>query len=152
MNSLPASSFETTTVKPTLQNLIDKLIAPLVPIATRNNSLIVNDVPSFLKFGIDEQTVACVIDGVLRSVIHNARETCIRVSAQFLYGKTMVVSVKDSNSFNTYAVACSLQDVLPVAQKIGGGLDITNQRQKVTTIAFRFPAEQETTQPLKAVE
>ena len=143
MNSLPASSFETPAIKPALQNLIDRLIAPLVPIAARNNSFIVNDVPSFLKFGHDEKGVASVIDGILRSVIHNARESCIRVSAQLLYGKMIVVSVKDSNSFNTYAVACSLQDVLPLAQKLGGGLDIMNQRQKVTTIAFRFPAEQE---------
>jgi len=141
MNTLPASSFESSAVKPALQHIIDKLIAPLVPIATRNNSLIVNDVPSFLKFSNDEQIVASVIDGILRSVIHNSRDTCIGVSAQLLYGKTMVVSVKDSNSFNTYAVACSLQDVLPLAQKLGGGLDITNQRQKVTTIAFRFPAD-----------
>ena len=142
MNYLPASSFESPAANPALQSVIDKLITPLVPIAVRNNSFIVNDVPSFLKFGNDEKGVASVIDGILRSVIHNARESCIRISAQLLYGKMMVVSVKDSNSFNTYAVACSLQDVLPLAQKLGGQLDISNQRQKVTTIAFKFPVEE----------
>lgn len=149
MNSLPASSYETPATKPVLQSVIDKLISPLLPVAVRNNSFIVNDVPSFLRFGNDEKEVACVINGILRSVIHNARESCIRVSAQLMYGKLMVVSVKDSNSFNTYGVACSLQDVLPLAQKMGGQLDITNQRQKVTTIVFKFPVEEANQHSLK---
>jgi len=136
--------------KTVLQNVVDKLIHTLSPVAIRNNSSIVNDIPSKLDIGADENTVISVISGLLRSVINNARESCIRISAKEMYGKIVTVMVKDSNSFNTYAVACSLQDVVPLAEKIGGHLDITNERKKVTTIAFRFPIgqQQQNTVPL----
>ena len=49
------------------------------------------------------------------------------------------INVKDDNCYNAYAVALSLQDVVPLAEKIGGDLNITNQRQRITTISFRFP-------------
>ena len=137
---------------PQLEHMVDNLIKPLVPLAVRNNSFIVNDIPSHLMIAIDETAVAPVIDGLLRSVINNARESCIRISAHLLYGKMIVVSVKDSNSFNTYAVACSLQDVVPLAQKIGGRIDIMSQRRKITTIAFRFPIEHADNEPRKDTE
>ncbi len=130
-------------VNPVLQDLMNRLIKTILPVAVRNNTLIVNDVPSGLQINIDENDLAGAISGLLHSVIHNAKESCIRISANEMYGNTIVLSVKDSNSFNTYGVACSLQNVVPLAQKIGGKLDISNQRQKITTIAFRFPIEQD---------
>jgi hypothetical protein len=128
--------------KPPLQNLIDKLTKSLLPLAVRNHSFIVNDVSPGLTINGEENAVISVLDGLLRSVINNARESCIRISAQEMYGKMIIVSVKDSNSFNTYAVACSLQDVVPLAERIGGRLDISSKTGKITTIAFRFPIEQ----------
>src|SRR5258705_12779605 len=90
--------------KTVLQNLVDRLIKTLLPVAARNNSSFVNDVPSMLNIGGDGNIVASVINGLLRSVINNARESCICISAKEMYGKMVMVSVKDSNSFNTYAV------------------------------------------------
>ncbi|HET6996439.1 MAG TPA: hypothetical protein VFI06_15700 [Chitinophagaceae bacterium] len=127
-----------------LQNLIQQLAQPLLPLAVRNNSFLVNDIAPHLGVRGDRNTVAAVIDGILRSVINNTRESCIRIFAQELYGNLMEISVKDSNSFNTYAVACSLQDTVPLAQQIGGQLDIMNQRQRITTIVFRFPINHQT--------
>jgi len=122
-----------------LQNLIQHLAQPLLPLAVRNNSFLVNDVAPHLGLYGDKNAVSRVIDGILRSVINNARESCIRISARELYSNMIEILVKDSNSFNTYAVACSLQDIVPLAQQAGGQLDIMNQRQRITTIVFRFP-------------
>lgn len=138
----PVDSFSTP-AKAVLQNLVDGLIKKQLAIAVRNNSFIINNVPPKLSISGYENVVASVINSLLHSVIINARETCISISAKELYGKTVVVSVKDSNSYNTYAVACSLQDVVLQAEMIGGNIDITSQRQKITTIAFRFPIVQE---------
>jgi len=129
--------------KTVLQNLVDGLIKTLLPVAVRNNSSFVNDVPSKLNIRCDGNIVASVINGLLLSVINNARETCISISAKEMYGKMVMVSIKDSNSFNTYAVACSLQDVVPLAKKIGGELAITNPKQQVTTVVFKFPIDQQ---------
>src|SRR6266496_160314 len=120
MKTIESANSFSNPAKTALQNLVDGLIKTLLPVAERNNTSIVNDVPSKLSIGGDENTVASVISGLLRSVINNARESCIRISAKEMYGKMVMVSVKDSNSYNTYAVACSLQDVVPLAQKIGG--------------------------------
>ena len=129
-------------VKTTLQNVVDSLINKLLPVARRNNSSIVNNVSPKLNLAGDLNSVASVIGGLLRSVISNARESCIQISAKELYGKMVMLSVRDSNSYDTYAVACGLQDVVHLAEKIGGHLDITSERQRVTTIAFCFPMEE----------
>jgi hypothetical protein len=122
-----------------LQNLVQRLAQPLLPLAVRNNSFVVNDVAPHHGLHSDKITVSAVIDGILRSVINNARESCIRISAHELYSNIMEISVKDTNSFNAYAVACSLQDIVKLAQQAGGQLDIMNERQRITTIVFRFP-------------
>jgi len=129
--------------KPVLHDLVDGLIKTILPVAVRNNTFIVNDVPAGLFIDVDANDLAGVISGLLRSVIHNAKESCIRISANEMYGNTIVLSIKDSNSFNTYGVVCSLQNVVPLAQKIGGKPVISSQRQKITTIAFRFPIQQQ---------
>lgn len=140
MNLTLPSSLENP-VKPVLQHIVDKLIMPLVGVASRNNNSIINEVPAHLRIGNNEGVVASVIDGLLRSVVFNAKESCIRITAQVLYENFMLISVKDTNSFNTYGIACSLQDVVPLAHKLGGELDIMDQRQRITTITFRFPLE-----------
>jgi len=139
--NLPLTTTLENPVKPSLQYIVDNLILPLAAVASRNNNTIVNEVPSHIRLGNDQTAVSSVIDGLLRSVILNTRESCIRVTAQLLYEKFMVIAVKDTNSFNTYGIACSLQDVVPLAQRLGGELDIMSQQQKITTISFKFPVE-----------
>ena len=139
--NLPLATTLENPVKPSLQYIVDNLILALAAVASRNNNTIINEVPSHIRLGNDQNAVSSVIDGLLRSVIFNTRESCIRVTAQLLYEKFMVIAVKDTNSFNTYGIACSLQDVVPLAQKLGGELDIMSQRQKITTISFKFPVE-----------
>ncbi|MFI5129542.1 MAG: hypothetical protein ACHQFX_06100 [Chitinophagales bacterium] len=131
-----------TSTKPMLQNAVERLIKSLGPVAIRNRSSFVNDIPANLEIGNDENKVISVISGLLRSVINNARESCLRISAKEMYGTMVTVSVKDSNSYDTYAVACSLQDVVPLAEKIGGQLNIISEKEKVTTFTFRFPIDQ----------
>ena len=126
-------------VKTNLHEITDHLIKTLLPSATRNNNLIVNDISPGFVITRDERTIASVISGVIFSVINNARDSCIHVSAKKIYEKMMVITVKDSNSYNTYGIACSLQDVLPVAQEIGGDIDISNEHENITSIVFSFP-------------
>ncbi|MEI9908433.1 MAG: hypothetical protein WDO71_01415 [Bacteroidota bacterium] len=118
--------------------------------AMRNGSLIVNDVPEKLDVRMDETAVGAIINGLLYAVVSNAKDTCIRVSAKETYGNMIEVFVKDDNSCHTYAVACNLQEVVPMAEKIGGDINITNEHKNVTTIAFRFPAANEELEYLAA--
>ncbi len=128
-----------TPVKASLYQVVDQLLKNSLPAATRNRNSIINNVPSKLSVNADEEIVTSVIRGMLHAEVINAADSVIYISAKELYGNMIEVNVKDDNCYNTYAVALSLQDVVPLAEKVGGNLNITNQKQKITTISFRYP-------------
>lgn len=122
-----------------LYQLVDNNVKNYLAIAKRNSNSFINNVNDKLWVNANEAILNSVIGGVLNAVVTHVRESHIQISAKELYGKMIEVNVKDDNCYNTYAVALSLQDVVPLAEKIGGRIDITNQRQKITTVTFRFP-------------
>lgn len=139
MNALVKTTVTNPVSQTVLKSLVDELVKKSLPLAVRNQSLIVNNIPDKLTIAADENVIAKVVSGLLEAVINNARNSCIYVSAKMIYENMVEVFVKDNNSYHTYAIACGLQDVAPEAEKIGGRLHIMNQRQKVTTISFTFP-------------
>lgn len=143
METLLSSTRSNALIQTSLKNLVDQLVKKTLPSAVRNRSLIINDISEKMVVNTDEGVLANVISGLLYAVVSNARESCIRVFARNIYDSMVEVSVKDNNSCHTYAIACCLQDVVPVAEQIGGRLDIMNQRQCVTTISFTFPVVKE---------
>jgi hypothetical protein len=123
-----------------LKQLAERLLNHSRQAAERNNSQVVNDIPEKFVANKDERILAEVIKGMLTAVINNAKDTCIRISAKLLYGNKVEVLVKDPNSYHSFALACGLQDVFPLAAKIGGDINITSHKKKVTTVSFVFPA------------
>ena len=126
-----------------LHELVDDVIKKSSQIPVNSKSLIENNVAGNLYINTNEDIVASVIDGLLHSMIINATEGDIHISAQELFGNTIKVFVRDNNCYNTYAVACNLKNMVPLAEQIGGFLNITNQRQKITTLEFSFPVKKE---------
>jgi hypothetical protein len=122
-----------------LQKLVDDLIGKTSTNATVNKSAIRNTISPDLYINMNEDIVASVIEGMLTSMMANGTDGVIDITAKELFSNTIKLSVKDNNCYNTYAVACSLQNLVPQAERIGGFLNITNQRQKITTIEFSFP-------------
>jgi hypothetical protein len=124
-----------------LYKVIDDSINKYLSAASSNSNSLINNVNDKLNIFVDETIIGSVVGGLLNAVISHVKESHIYVSAKELYGKIVEINVKDDNCYNTYAVALSLQDVVPLAEKIGGHLNITNQRQKITTISFQFPLQ-----------
>lgn len=127
--------------KPAIRKLVDQLVDASLSSAARHRSFVVNEVPENLRlFGTDENMVAAVINGMLHAVIGNTRESCVRISAREIHaGKSVEVVVKDTGCFSSYALACDLQTIFPMAQKIGGYLSISAEKQNNSTITFNFP-------------
>lgn len=123
----------------TLKTLVDHLIESSLPEAERNGSRIVNEVSEKLSINTDSNAITFVVNGLIHAMISNTKDSSIRIFAKEIYEGMIELSVKDNNCCHTYAVACNLQEMVPRAQKIGGSLNITNQRQSITTISFRFP-------------
>jgi len=122
-----------------LQKLVDDVVARSCAGAANDKILIKNNISADLYINTNEDIVASVIEGMLGSMIANAGDGDIDISARELFSNTIKLCVRDNNCYNTYAVACSLQTMVPLTEKIGGYLNITNQRQKITTIEFSFP-------------
>lgn len=119
--------------------LVNRLIISSLPVAVRNNSFFVNDVPADLAFTADAEMVATVLGGMLQSVATNATDSCIRVTAK-VYTHVILVHVRDNNQCNTMSITDSLQQMQGLTQKIGGFLGITSKRREETVITFSFPA------------
>jgi|GEM_PF-1024464 len=129
--------------KTAIRKLVDRLVEASLPAAVRNRSFIVNEIPENLLFqNSDENMVASVVSGMLHAVLNNAKESCVRISAKEIHdGKTMQVFVKDTGCFSSFALACDLQNVFPIAEKLGGYLSIATEKQNHTTITFNFPLQ-----------
>ena len=105
--------------------------------ATRKNSFIINDVPNDLEVNTDEHMLATVFGSLLNTVINNTENCCIRISAK-LYGRVVLLHLKESHRLNSPAFAGNLRQVQQLAEKIGGTVSISNDRNEVTTIVFSF--------------
>jgi hypothetical protein len=129
--------------KLSLHYAVDELVKTSLAATNFNRNTILNNISPSLYITSNEEVILSVILRIVEGVITHASDSVIYISGKELYDKMIEVKIKDENCYNTYAVAVSLQDAVPMAEKIGGHLDITNQKQKITTIAFRFPLEKD---------
>lgn len=121
-----------------LKQLTTRVADSYLPVAVRNNSFFMNDIPDNMLLEHNQEWISSIISGLLSAVVMHAKETCIRFTAR-KYGHVVVLEIRESGCISTYAMACGLQDVQSLAEKIGGCLTISVNKEKTTTIAFSFP-------------
>jgi K+-sensing histidine kinase KdpD len=117
--------------------MVGRISASSIPTAAQRNSFIVNDIPKELNVNANEHMLASVFGSLLNTVITNTRDCCIRVSAK-LYGKVVLVHLKESHHTINNAFNGSIRQVQQLAEKIGGTISINSDRDKATTIVFTF--------------
>jgi hypothetical protein len=81
--------------------------------------------------------LAAVFGSLLNAVISHTENSCIRVSAK-LYGKVVIVNLKETHQPVTPSLALSLRQVQQLAEKIGGNISIGSDRNRPATIIFSF--------------
>lgn len=120
-----------------LHIMVSRISATSLPTATRKNSFIINDVPADLQAMTDEHMLATIVGSLLNTVITHTENCCIRISAK-LYGRVVLLQLKESHSGNGSAFAANLRQVQQLAEKIGGSVSVSNERHETTTIVFSF--------------
>jgi hypothetical protein len=120
-----------------LHLLVSRISASSLPSATRKNSFIINDVPDDLEANTDEHMLATVFGSLLNTVITHSENCCIRISAK-LYGKVVLFHLRETSRLNSPAFAGNIRQVQQLAEKIGGTVSISNNRDAATTIVFSF--------------
>jgi hypothetical protein len=121
-----------------LNQLAERLVNKFLPIATRNQSFFVNEISRDISVDNNNESLDSVISGLLAAVVRNAKDTCIRLTAK-KNGSLVTFEIKESGCISSYAMACGLQDVQTMAEKIGGNLSISIQKTGSTIVAFTFP-------------
>ena len=122
----------------TLSQLVGRFAGDYLPTAVRNRSFFINEVPVDMVVDHNQEWIASVVSGLLSAVVMHAKDTCIRLSAR-KYGHVVVLEIQEAGCISSYAMACGLQDVQTLAEKIGGSLSISIHKPASTRIAFSFP-------------
>lgn len=123
--------------KPSLQQITQRLIEMYQPIAVKHRSFFVNDVPPGLTIEADIIILFKLLGNILYTTCRLCSDTCIKISAK-AYHDVILMHIKDTSTFNSYAILSELQHLQLPAGKIGGYIEITSLRKKETTIAFSF--------------
>ena len=117
--------------------MISRISASSLPTATRKNSFIINDVPIDIQANTDEHMLATVFGSLLNTLITHTENSCIRISAK-LYGKVVVLHLKESHRLNAASFSGNLRQIQQLAEKIGGTVSISNNEGEATTIVLSF--------------
>lgn len=121
-----------------LQLLVNRLVSSLPKSFLHNKISIVNEVPRNLQMVADEKKVTPVICELLTTVVANANNSHIHISAD-RYMDILTLNIQDRNNNNGYALDFSIMSIQQQANEIGGSLSIEGKQQRVATISFSFP-------------
>lgn len=128
---------ESTQNRLTLQAMVSRISVNSLSAAAEKHSFIINDIPSDIQVSADEHMVASVFGSLLNTIISHTENCCIRISAK-LFGKEVLINLKESYQVNVSAFAGSLREIKQLAEKIGGTVTITSDRTRETSIFFSF--------------
>ena len=121
-----------------LQLLVNQLVVNLTGTLIQNKIVVENEVSSEFKMLTDLTSVVPVINELLTTVVANARNTCILITAE-KFSDVVTLSIQDRNNFNGYALSFSLMAIGQHARFIGGDISIEGAQKRVATVSFSFP-------------
>ncbi|MET0635422.1 MAG: hypothetical protein ABWZ25_05315 [Chitinophagaceae bacterium] len=122
----------------TLKQLVDRLVSDSLSNPGNDKNFIVNEVPENMCVLMDECKEGNVISELLTTVVTNARNGDIHITAD-QFRDIITVDIEERNNNNGYALASRLQHIEPEANRLGGSISIKGEQQLVTKISFSFP-------------
>lgn len=120
-----------------LNRLVAELIAQLQPLAVKQHSFILNDVPGDFHVKSDRSTLTMIMAALLNRVIGRTFKSCIHVSVKRI-NHIILIRVKASNSLDSHPPQQFWQKINQLAATIGGCI-IENDLRKKGTITLSFP-------------
>jgi UTP-glucose-1-phosphate uridylyltransferase len=120
-----------------LQEIIRRLLTNYQLIAAKHQSFFINNVPPDIKVIADKNDVTALLGSMLYMVARLCKDSCIKITAK-AYHDVILLHIQDSNTVNGYTILSELAPLQALMSKIGGFVELTSQRKKVSTIAFSF--------------
>lgn len=114
------------------------MIGHLTGVVNKNRVRIENRVSADFKLYTDQSKVAPVIYEMLATIISNARNTSLTITAE-KFIDTITLTVEDGNNYNGYALSFSLMAIEMQARIAGGNLSVNGVQKRVASISLSFP-------------
>ena len=121
---------------PSLHSLVDDLIHESASLAVLNRSFIVNNVPSDLCVQTNNVMVSAVLDKLFHTVIRNAQNSVILISAR-VYGMTVLVQVKSKGHISP-GLTEEIGHACVKAKKTGGIIEMIQCETEQASVAYCF--------------
>jgi len=122
----------------TLKQLVDRLVSDSLTDSINGKTCIVNEMPDSMCILVDEYREGNIISELLTTVVTNARNGDIHISAD-QFRDVITIEIEDRNNYNGYALASRLRCIEPDAHRLGGSISVKGEQQLVARISFSFP-------------
>ena len=123
-----------------LHQLIDQLMAGLLPLTVEKKSFIINDVDRSFSLQSDEQVLAFVLGNLLSGAVNGSENVCIRVET-VLNEECVQIRVRNNGAYFYSASANGFSQVVKAARQLGGNISIYNQHNQGTTITLSIATQ-----------
>lgn len=138
LDAIPVSHQELSSIP--LHELIDQLMAGLLPLVVGKKSFIINDVDHALTLKTDEHVLAFVLGNLLSGAVNGTENVCIHVEA-VNEPDNMQIRVRN-NGFYFYGSGLhGFSQVVKAARQLGGDISIYNQQDQGTTLTFSIATQ-----------
>lgn len=127
-----------------LQLLVNQLLLNSMSTAFHSQTLVINEVSRSMELARDKAGIAPVIRELLSTVILNARNGQIHISADRFRDITTLY-VQERNNYNGYALGYSVRTLEQSASAYGANITISGEQQRVVTVSISFPNNAEGT-------
>ena len=136
--AIPASRQETASIP--LHELVDQLMAVMLPLVVGKKSFIINDVDHRFTLRTDENVLAYVLGNLLSGAVNGTENVCIRVEAVH-EANNVQIRVRN-NGFYFYGSGNNgFSQVVKAARQLGGDISIYNQQNHGTTLTFSIATQ-----------
>lgn len=121
---------------PTLHNLVNDIINESASLAILNRNYVVNNIPAELCIETNGPMVSSVLKKLFNTVIRNAQNSVILVSAK-VYGMTILVQLKSKGSISP-GLPEEIGHACIKAKNTGGIIEMTQCESEQASVAYCF--------------
>ena len=119
-----------------LYKLIARQLAVFQPLAVRQSSFIVNEVPADFRIMADEKTLSSLVHSMLSSVVSHSRNSCIRVSVK-QFGNIILLKFRERKGEIVFDM--NRTNVMALTEKLGACIFMNDGRKKTNMLTLSFP-------------
>lgn len=139
LDAVPVSQQESFAAIP-LHELIDQLMAGLLPLVVGKKSFIINDVDHTFTLKTDEHVLAFVLGNLLSGAVNGTENVCIRVEAVH-EADNVQIRVRNDGFYFYGSGLTGFSQVVKAARQLGGDISIYNQQNHGTTLTFSIATQ-----------